>query len=83
MHFQLVTPLLKRLGIRHWEERLGGGNADGEGQYEALWRRAFISHNSSPEAGGHSSIDKLLFNNRLPRDSEVFLVEDQDFFQIT
>lgn len=41
------------------------------------------AHNSSPEAGGHSSIDKLLFNNRLPRDSEVFLVEDQDFFQIT
>lgn len=40
------------------------------------------AHNSRPEVGGHSLIDKLLFNNRLPRESELFLVKDQDFFQI-
>lgn len=40
------------------------------------------AHNSSPEVGGHSFIDKLLFNNRLPRESEIFMVKDQDFFQI-
>lgn len=39
------------------------------------------AHNSSPEVGGHSFIDKLLFNNRLPRESEAFLVKDQDFFK--
>jgi len=40
-------------------------------------------HNSSPEVGGYSLIDKFLFNNRVPRESEVFLLKDQDFFQIT
>lgn len=39
--------------------------------------------NSNPEVGGHSLIAELLFKNGLPRESEVLLVKDQDFFQIT
>lgn len=39
--------------------------------------------NSSPQVGGHSLIAELLFNSRLPRESEVFLVKAQDFLQIT